>query len=154
MPFSAHFMTMYSFLPMIVSSLSLNLGLGSSARNCFCESSVSNSTKTVGTEKLLKRNLTGIVQVAKVLNVDTGLKLVGGRILQAVEEIEGTGLPILVAFFCGDGERLCALYCLVASAGVFAVVYNDEILAITKRGNNRRVWAEAAHALEVCDVLD
>jgi hypothetical protein len=115
---------------------------------------LANHDCAVGTEELLKRDLAGVFKVAEVLDIDTGLELVGGGILQAVEEVEGAGLLVLVAFLCGHGKRLCALHCLVASAAVVAVVYDNEILALTQRGDDGRVWAEAAHALEVCDVLD
>jgi hypothetical protein len=108
----------------------------------------------VGAEELLERNLAGIVGVAEALGVGAGLELVGGSLLQAVEEVDCAGLLLLVAFLLGDHERLCALNGLVAGAGIVAVIHHDEILALAESADDCGVGAEAAHALEVRDVLD
>lgn len=104
----------------------------------------------VGAEELLELDLAGLVLAAKALDVGAGGEVVGGAVLQAVEELLGGGGLLVVAVLGRHDQRLLALDGLAAGL----VVDNGEVLALAERGDDGRVGLEAAHALEGADVVD
>ena len=107
----------------------------------------------VGAEELLERDLASFL-VTEALDVGTPAEVIGGGALQAEEEIGGGRRVLLVVVLSGNRDGFFALDGLLAGAAVVAVIDDDKVLALTQSVYNSRVGLEAAHALEVGDVLD
>ena len=115
---------------------------------------LANHNCAVGAEELLQRNLACLCIAAKALDVGALAEVVGGCLPQAVEEIFGGRRVLLVIVPSGDGDGLLALDGLLAGAAVVAIVDDDEVLGFAQGVHDGAVGLEAAHALEVGDVLD
>lgn len=108
----------------------------------------------VGTEELLKSNLTGFLLRTEALGIHAGCHIVGRGLLQTVEQVFGGGGLLAVAILGRDDNWLLTLDGLASRLAKLAVVNNDQVLAVTKSCYNGAVRLEAAHAREAADVVD
>jgi hypothetical protein len=116
---------------------------------------LANHDGAVGSEELLKRDLADIFTLGcETLSVDAVLELVKALLVDAAEKLIDIRRVLSVAIALGYNQRLLALHGLFTGAGELSVVDDDKVFTLAKRVYDRRVGREAAHALELADVLD
>lgn len=107
-----------------------------------------------GAEELLEGDLAGLGLGAEALDVGAAAEVVGRGALQAEEEVDGGRGVGVVAVAGGHGDGLLALDGLVAGPAELGVVDDDQVAALAEGVHDGAVGLEAAHALELGDVLD